>query len=240
MAAVAPKVPEFVDPGIDKLKINFWLPVPDPQVQSMLIKRGHSVVFSPKQYFDAVLFTGGADVHPILYGEKLNDKTRYDLARDMKDSQAYHSLYGSIPKVGICRGAQFLNVKSGGRMYQHVDNHGISGTHVAMDGWTNKEIKVTSTHHQMMRPNNDAEILLYSDISTSRATDTSTIYPAGYEEFDTEACFYADTNSFCFQPHPENANSPEECTNYFFDKIHELYWIDILRRRKTVRDHKKE
>lgn len=31
--------------------------------------------------------------------------------------------------VGICRGAQFLNVMAGGKMIQHVEGHAIHGTH---------------------------------------------------------------------------------------------------------------
>lgn len=34
-----------------------------------------------------------------------------------------------IPMVGICRGAQFLNVMAGGKMIQHVEGHAIHGTH---------------------------------------------------------------------------------------------------------------
>jgi len=240
MADTVKKEPEFKDPGVGNLQMIFWMPTLDAAVLEMLTKRGHKVVYNPKLWYDVALFTGGPDVHPFLYGEKLHNKTVFDLQRDLRDSAAYHMLHSVVPKVGICRGAQFLNVKSGGRLYQHVTDHAISGTHEVMDNWTSDVFKVTSTHHQMIRPSYDAEILLATDLSKTRSTYDSTIYPAGYSEEDVEACYYPETNSFCFQPHPENDNSPKECTDYFFEKIHTYYWNDTLRRRKYVRDAKKK
>src|ERR1700677_4699649 len=58
-----------------------------------------------------VVFTGGADVAPSLYGEEASRETSSYPKRDIFETivfQKAHSLHK--PKVGICRGAQFLNV----------------------------------------------------------------------------------------------------------------------------------
>lgn len=227
------QAPKYTKPDIKDLKLRFFLPHGDTGVHSMLLKRGHSVVFSTKQKFDIALFTGGADVHPFLYGEKVHAKTHFDLGRDYVDSAAFHKLDSDVPKVGICRGAQFLNVKSGGRLYQDVNKHALLEGHDAIDTTTSEVIKVTSTHHQMIRPSGDAFIMLEADESTTRATEGTSWYPAGYEEPDVEACFYYNSNSLCYQPHPEFPGY-EACTNWFFDTIHNMFWQDVLKRRDIV------
>jgi len=66
-----------------------------------------------------VVFTGGADVSPFMYGEKKLSVTCNDEHRDEQE-KLFFERYTKVPKVGICRGGQFLNVMNGGKMWQHV------------------------------------------------------------------------------------------------------------------------
>src|SRR5206468_3407306 len=73
---------------------------------------------------DLVIFAGGADVDPVLYGEVPHETTCCDPKRDQQDMDLYlMCVEHGIPMLGICRGAQFLHVMNGGKLWQHVDKH---------------------------------------------------------------------------------------------------------------------
>jgi len=167
---------------------------------------------------DLICLTGGADVHPSLYGEKPIVGTCSDVARDKKDALIYHeALEQNIPIVGVCRGGQFLNVMNGGKMWQDVNGH--TGSHEMLITDTGQVIKVTSTHHQMMIPAPEAEILATAQKSSKRQSETKTVHNP--QDPDIEVVFYPKTDSLCFQPHPEFAD--EACQNYFFDLLYEKF-----------------
>lgn len=71
---------------------------------------------------DGVLFSGGDDVNPQLYGEDQLPKTKKILdERDEIESVLLKScLEHGKPVFGICRGFQVINVVLGGTLYQHV------------------------------------------------------------------------------------------------------------------------
>ncbi len=167
---------------------------------------------------DLVVFTGGEDVDPSYYGEEKHGATYSNPRRDARESHIFHQNLDK-PKVGICRGGQFLNVMSGGRMWQHVNNHGVRHTHEAItsDG---EVVQVTSTHHQMMRPSDEGEILLAAKLSTYKETATERHIPRK-DEMDVESVFYPKTKSLCFQPHPEYVNIDHECQTLFFRLLQE-------------------
>lgn len=71
--------------------------------------------------YDALLLTGGVDVHPSLYGEPVNGSVNMDTQRDAAElalTEAF--LADGKPIFGICRGQQLLNVYFGGSLYQHI------------------------------------------------------------------------------------------------------------------------
>lgn len=72
--------------------------------------------------FDGVLFTGGEDVDPTLYDEKKKyDSVKMNRARDdFELALLDRALRGRRPILGICRGAQMINVKFGGSLYQDL------------------------------------------------------------------------------------------------------------------------
>lgn len=189
-------------------------------------EEGYKVVNHPEGS-DIICFTGGEDVFPPIYGEVAHLKTHSNPHRDLICSNLFQTYKYDKKFVGICRGAQILHVLNGGKLYQHVDNHGVMGTHKATvmcekSKFFLKEIDVTSTHHQMMaKPlikNNYLELLV-TKLSKNKE-GLGDIYNEGY---DLEACFHKSTHHFkkvlCYQPHPEYVEHNHECRRLFFDFI---------------------
>jgi gamma-glutamyl-gamma-aminobutyrate hydrolase PuuD len=150
---------------VENLKENksyrFFLSVDDKDIRKMLVQRGHKIELIRENEWDIALFPGGPDIAPMLYGENLMPCTGINWKRDLQEIQFYKSLSKNRMKVGICRGAQLLNVMSGGRMWQHVNNHvDDTGKGHVVHLWGIKEsFRMTSTHHQMMIPSGDAWVI---------------------------------------------------------------------------------
>lgn len=179
---------------------------------------------------DLLVFTGGADVNPQLYGETSLPRTNMDSGRDKQDIEAWKK-WGKVPKVGICRGGQFLNVMSGGAMWQDVNNHTRAHEMVNLlkvPGIEDDKIRVTSTHHQMMIPGKKGEeiaIALNESRTAGLATQYSSAIRRPYPKWDTEVVWYPETNSLCFQPHPEYTDAAP-MTNYFFKLLDHFFFKD--------------
>lgn len=179
------------------------------QYTDMFRNRGWTVLpvtIENIQNADLVQFTGGADVTPALYHEENIASDNSD-SRDLMEIGVFGvALAAGVPMAGICRGGQFLNVMCGGKMHQHVDGHATGKMHgiITTDG---DVISVTSTHHQMMIPSDNAVVLATAKI-------------VGDE--DTEIVYYPDDSVFCFQPHPEFSKS--SCQDLYFKYLDKLFY----------------
>jgi len=71
---------------------------------------------------DAVVLAGGPDVDPARYGATPHERTGTPRPeRDAAELAVLHrALDRGIPVLGVCRGAQILNVGLGGTLVQHV------------------------------------------------------------------------------------------------------------------------
>ena len=71
---------------------------------------------------DGLVITGGKDVDPACYGQAPHPMT--DEPRTDRDAWEFALLNGALrrgmPVLGICRGAQVLNVALGGTLHQHL------------------------------------------------------------------------------------------------------------------------
>ncbi len=92
---------------------------------SVLLSGGRAVRITtrqryPHEHLDAVIVSGGDDIHPGLYdSEELPDK-EYDHDRDeLEQSYIRYALDENLPLMGICRGYQLINVMMGGSL--HLD-----------------------------------------------------------------------------------------------------------------------
>ncbi|MBQ0834624.1 gamma-glutamyl-gamma-aminobutyrate hydrolase family protein [Marinobacter sp.] len=70
---------------------------------------------------DGLVLSGGTHVHPERYGQQPQVSARYDQARDTTDQLLLEQAETiGIPVLGICRGAQFINIFHGGSLCQNV------------------------------------------------------------------------------------------------------------------------
>lgn len=68
---------------------------------------------------DGVIIGGGDDIAPTLYDGALQAEARLDHARDAMEGWIVERAFeDGIPVLGICRGAQMINVASGGTLHQ--------------------------------------------------------------------------------------------------------------------------
>jgi putative glutamine amidotransferase len=75
---------------------------------------------------DGICLAGGPDLDPVAYGA-------LERHRELGPTNAEHDAFelavaraadaAGLPLLGICRGAQALNVARGGTLHQHVDGH---------------------------------------------------------------------------------------------------------------------
>jgi putative glutamine amidotransferase len=116
--------------------------------------------------FDALVLSGGGDVHPRRYGESVDGSTEIDEARDALEFEVTErALSLGVPVLGICRGFQVLNVALGGSLMQHLAGHtafdgaarvthevsAVPRTRLA-DAIGTAPVRVNSWHHQAVTP----------------------------------------------------------------------------------------
>lgn len=66
---------------------------------------------------NGIIIGGGSDIDPLLYGGKSLEKPQHDAARDSLELRMIKRAWQRrIPILGICRGAQLLNVTRGGTL----------------------------------------------------------------------------------------------------------------------------
>lgn len=152
-----------------------------------------------KKQHKLVLFWGGADISPHFYGEA-NARSYCDPERDYLEFELYKKVAElEIPMLGICRGAQFLTAMAGGKLWQHVENHGRNHPVRTEDG---QVFTVTSTHHQMMRPPTDGKLIAWSEEVLSPLKENE-----DGEQFVTEPepeiVYYPKIKALAVQGHPE-------------------------------------
>ncbi|MFA6594605.1 MAG: gamma-glutamyl-gamma-aminobutyrate hydrolase family protein [Candidatus Buchananbacteria bacterium] len=188
-----------------------------------------------------VVFIGGADINPKLYGHEKFELTGCSDACDNRDIAVFNSAQANhVPCAGICRGGQFLTVMAGGHLIQHVSGHGCSHS---MTTHTGKEMKVTSTHHQMFGwPLPEGAQLLgwatekyakkaynqnkiYSSLLKTRwASCTEYAYePAHVEpDYEPEIVYYPNINSLAAQYHPEMMDESTEGFKFYVEQVEKL------------------
>jgi putative glutamine amidotransferase len=80
---------------------------------------------------DGLIITGGKDVDPSVYGQEPHPET--DEPRRDRDAWEFALFDGAVrrglPVLGICRGAQVLNVALGGTLHQHLPDVVGHGNH---------------------------------------------------------------------------------------------------------------
>lgn len=90
------------------------------------------VILTIANTFDGFLFTGGHDINPELYGEKVEDVCG-ELCdeRDIMETLLFKQVIDlDKPVFGICRGLQLFNALLGGTLYQDIPTQRRTGNKV--------------------------------------------------------------------------------------------------------------
>ncbi|MBK9142184.1 MAG: gamma-glutamyl-gamma-aminobutyrate hydrolase family protein [Candidatus Melainabacteria bacterium] len=140
-------------------------PVPDEDLDA-IIKR-----------IDGLIFVGGLDYSPERYNEKPHPSCKLiDPQRDDFDFRLFHRAMKEerMPILGICLGAQLINVGLGGSLVQDIpSSYPESGVmHASPDGWDRgfnkhtveidagsrlygiykrKQVEISTSHHQAVK-----------------------------------------------------------------------------------------
>jgi len=120
------------DPGAEALKLG-WLyveavlraggaPAPLPPVLDEKLGADEELLADALRFIDGLVLIGGRDYDPALYGQPRASATRvvaerrgaYDVAL------ARGALAAGVPTLGVCGGAQLINIALGGTLIQHI------------------------------------------------------------------------------------------------------------------------
>lgn len=173
-----------------------------------------------------VVFTGGEDVCPKLYGGLDRGVSIYSVRRDGMEAEIFKvcAKHG-IKMVGICRGLQFLNVMAGGQLWQHINHHNNSShaVHVPAIGTT---ITVNSFHHQMVALPSGATPLLWAHprVATFGLDPRCVIHMDVKPEI--EGAVYPEINAFGVQYHPELMDLGAPGRNLFLNMLNSFLSMD--------------
>lgn len=189
---------------------------------------------NPEEY-KLILFTGGADISPQLYGDTSPFGWCYNnIKRDIQEIKIFKmAVKHKIVMTGICRGLQFLNVMAGGKMIHHLEKHAGTSGHNMM---TNNDniIRINSLHHQMILPPPDAVILGWAYPSISNVyigQNDKNITMANMKEY--EAAIFPRIKAFGVQYHPEMMETISDGYLWYKAMIHmalNVSWKDFVQR----------
>lgn len=132
--------------------------VPFSYVRSVRRAGGRSLLLSPDPddildptevlaLIDALIITGGPDIHPSLYGQDSHPKTGpTQEERDAYEIALVHAaLESNTPLLGICRGGQIINVAYGGTLEQHLPDILGHERHLCLPGtFSEHEVRLKS------------------------------------------------------------------------------------------------
>lgn len=145
-----------------------------------------SLILDALSLCDGIILTGGPDVRPSLFGEEISPACgSISDERDAFELKLYKmALDADMPILGICRGAQVMNIGSGGNIYQdiycdartrlvHHTLDGVKAYHTVTladsglaerFGFSAPSFTVNSYHHQSVKALGESyAALAYSD-----------------------------------------------------------------------------
>jgi anthranilate/para-aminobenzoate synthase component II len=187
--------------------------------------------FRNLEQFKLVLFTGGEDVCPREYGDTSpKGLCGCNPRRDYMEKEVFKAAVAHNMKItGICRGAQFANVMSGGKMMHHITGHGVYHGFVPLNDQDNP-IEVSSTHHQMIIPPEDGFIIGWSEHRRSNVyvgAHDKRLKEDRWPAVETEAVLIPRTHFAGVQYHPEYMQDHTDGYQWYWNMVLDLLTLDI-------------
>jgi putative glutamine amidotransferase len=171
-----------------------------------------------------LLFTGGEDISPALYGETSPYQgARLSLRCQWEMAWYLWALKNNIPMFGTCRGVQFFTAMNHGRLIQHVDNH--LGGHPVTLTQEDRSFRVNSIHHQMCVPDPEHSVLLAyaTNVAPRRQLpDPAPSYLMHEDVFmEPEAIWFPKVRALGVQWHPEGMSDDSEANKWVLSRMEE-------------------
>jgi gamma-glutamyl-gamma-aminobutyrate hydrolase PuuD len=128
--------------------------VPAAYVRAVVRSGGSPLLVPPGAFadetlaaVDGLLFSGGSDLDPELYGEEAHAET-LGVVRERDDFEIElmrAALARDLPVLAVCRGSQVLNVALGGGLEQHVPDRVAADTHKETPGvFADHDVEIAS------------------------------------------------------------------------------------------------
>jgi putative glutamine amidotransferase len=172
----------YVTAVVEAGAVPFVLPALDPAEATSVVP-----------CLDGILLAGGGDVDPARYGaERTDTLVGVDERRDAYELALVDAAVGlGLPVLGICRGAQVLNVARGGTLVQHLpavsaqahrveEKWGEVAHHVRVapesvlaEVGGAGDLGVNTLHHQAVDvPGVDLEVVAWAEDGTAEAVES--------------------------------------------------------------------
>src|SRR3990172_3266654 len=141
---------------------------------------------------DLILFTGGQDISPSLYG-KVYPEIHFTPQRDAWEKNWFNwAVTNKVPMFGICRGMQLFTALTGGELVPDVNNHYQNhSVYTNALGGPFHEFRVNSIHHQMCIPSEGIKLLAWAR------------HQAFQDGIEPEALWFPSVKALGVQWHPE-------------------------------------
>ncbi len=164
-----------------------------------------SLIVPTMEEADWVMFTGGEDVSPYLYGQNPHPLTKWNNERDGYEMIEFKKAKGLDKKlIGICRGSQFLCVMAGGMLVQHQSHP--NPHHILWKDRSGPVLEVNSYHHQRQNPwgLEDPFIVIgwCEGLSPINESDPKAEFKLN-RNHEVEVAYYPRIKALCIQCHPE-------------------------------------
>lgn len=184
--------------------------------------------FTHPEEYKLVLFAGGEDLNPKLYGETSpKGLCSYNDHRDAVEQKIFEfALKHKIKMTGICRGMQLITALSGGRLIHHLDGHnfGAHGMRTTLDG---RAYTINSLHHQMCVPPKDGHIIGWAPTKLSGVYYGNNDKQVAWPNPEVEALVIPRILGCGVQYHPEMMSETAAGRVWFIDMIKAFLAKDI-------------
>jgi putative glutamine amidotransferase len=123
--------------------------------RALLVPPSENAIDETLDAIDALVFSGGSDLDPELYGQEMHPETKGVMAERDRAELALleRALERDMPVLAICRGSQVLNVALGGDLVQHLPDVVGDETHKHTPG-------VFGDHDVELRPASKVQRIL--------------------------------------------------------------------------------